>query len=51
MPAGAIARYAYHHPDYRLARVGILTDDQWAEDVAERLAHDYGPHTRTALAV
>ncbi|MEU2514505.1 HAD family hydrolase [Streptomyces syringium] len=43
LPTGTIARYAYDHPSYRLARVGVLTDQQWADDVAERLAKDYGP--------
>ncbi|WP_327591369.1 hypothetical protein OHA25_60570 (plasmid) [Nonomuraea sp. NBC_00507] len=49
LPVGTIARYAYGHPAYRLARVGVLTDDQWADDVADRLAHDHGSHVRTAL--
>ncbi|WP_280117798.1 HAD-IA family hydrolase [Streptomyces sp. DSM 40868] len=35
---------------YRLARVGVLTNRQWAEDVADRLAADYGDHVRDALA-
>ncbi|MEU3356096.1 HAD-IA family hydrolase [Streptomyces sp. NPDC037389] len=50
LPAGAIARYAYDHPSYRLARVGVITDQQWADDVAERLAKDYGPAVREHLA-
>ncbi|MGK5627960.1 HAD family hydrolase [Streptomyces sp. URMC 123] len=50
LPTGTIARYAYDHPAYRLARVGVLTDQQWADDVAERLANDYGPATRDHLA-
>lgn len=41
LPAGTIARYAYDHPNYRAARVGILTDTAWADDLAHRLAHDY----------
>lgn len=49
LPEGTIARYAYAHPSYRLARVGVLTDQQWADDVAERLATDFGPHVRDAL--
>lgn len=49
LPHGTIARYAYHHPAYHLARVGILTDQQWANDVTERLANDYGPAIRDAL--
>ncbi|MEU5425807.1 HAD-IA family hydrolase [Streptomyces olivoreticuli] len=46
---GTIARYAYDHPAYRLARVGILTDQQWATNVTERLTHDYGPAVKNAL--
>jgi HAD superfamily hydrolase (TIGR01509 family) len=49
LPDGTIAAYAYQHPAYRLARVGVLTDQQWADDVADRLAHDHGPHVRDAL--
>ncbi|MCC3773816.1 HAD family hydrolase [Streptomyces sp. UNOB3_S3] len=49
LPPGTIARYAYNHPAYRLARVGVLTDQQWASDVADRLANDYGPAVRDHL--
>ncbi|MFJ2397387.1 HAD-IA family hydrolase [Streptomyces sp. NPDC087843] len=49
LPEGTIARYAYDHPTYRLARVGVLTDQQWADNVADRLAADFGPHVRDAL--
>ncbi|MEV7282424.1 HAD-IA family hydrolase [Streptomyces sp. NPDC093111] len=49
LPDGTIARYAYDHPTYRLARVGLLTDQQWADDVANRLAKDFGPHVREHL--
>ncbi|MGW2612969.1 hypothetical protein ACWC4A_53310, partial [Streptomyces mirabilis] len=31
LPEGTITRYAYEHPSYRLARVGVLTDEQWAQ--------------------
>lgn len=41
LPAGTISRYAYDHPAYRAARVGVLTDTAWADDVAQRLAHDF----------
>ncbi|MER5615403.1 HAD family hydrolase [Streptomyces sp. NPDC002215] len=41
LPPGTIARYAYDHPAYRAARVGILTDTAWADDVTQRLARDY----------
>ncbi|WP_372404867.1 HAD family hydrolase [Streptomyces luteireticuli] len=49
LPTGTIDRYAYDHPSYRLARVGVLTDQQWASDVADRLANDYGPAIRDHL--
>ncbi|MFI1415001.1 HAD family hydrolase [Streptomyces sp. NPDC020707] len=49
LPEGTITRYAYNHPTYRLARVGILTDQQWADDVSDRLTADFGPHIRDAL--
>jgi len=49
LPHGTVDRYAYQHPTYRLARVGVLTDAQWADDVADRLAADYGPQVRDAL--
>lgn len=41
LPPGTIARYAYDHPAYRTARVGIMTDTEWAQDVASRLAADF----------
>ncbi|PZG09164.1 HAD family hydrolase [Nonomuraea aridisoli] len=49
LPEGTIAHYAYAHPTYRLARVGVLTDQQWADDVANRLAATYGQAVRGAL--
>ncbi|MFF7887774.1 HAD family hydrolase [Streptomyces sp. NPDC020794] len=49
LPEGTITRYAYEHPSYRLARVGVLTDEQWAQDVTNRLAADFGPQVRHAL--
>lgn len=49
LPVGAIGDYAYCHPSYRLARVGVLTDQQWADDVATRLASDYGQAVREFL--
>ncbi|MGW2652089.1 HAD family hydrolase [Streptomyces sp. NPDC001478] len=50
LPDGTLARYAYDHPAYRLARVGLLTDQEWADDVADRLAADFGPQVRQHLA-
>ncbi|WP_406834882.1 HAD-IA family hydrolase [Streptomyces sp. AHU1] len=49
LPEGTIARYAYDHPAYRLARVGVLTDQQWADDVAARITADFGPAAAKAL--
>ncbi|MFH8257736.1 HAD family hydrolase [Streptomyces roseolus] len=50
LPGGTLARYAYDHPSYRLARVGLLTDQEWADGVADRLADDFGPQVRQHLA-
>ncbi|MFD8261349.1 HAD-IA family hydrolase [Streptomyces griseoluteus] len=50
LPEGTINRYAYQHPAYRLARVGVITDQQWADNVAARLAADHGNHVHAALA-
>ncbi|MEW1640368.1 HAD family hydrolase [Streptomyces sp. NPDC093801] len=49
LPPGTINHYAYHHPAYRAARVGILSDQEWAENVADRLADDFGPAVREHL--
>ncbi|MFF4371464.1 hypothetical protein [Streptomyces sp. NPDC001594] len=49
LPPGTINHYAYDHPSYRAARVGLLTDQEWAENVAERLADDFGPAVRQHL--
>lgn len=49
LPPGTIAHYAYDHPAYRLARVGVLTDQEWADDVTRRLTTDFGTHVRDAL--
>ncbi|MFD8148146.1 HAD-IA family hydrolase [Streptomyces sp. NPDC059708] len=43
LPPGTIHHYAYDHPTYRAARVGLLTDQEWADNVADRLADDFGP--------
>ncbi|GAA4989785.1 hypothetical protein GCM10023205_71210 [Yinghuangia aomiensis] len=49
LPHGTIDRYAYQHRAYRLARVGILTDQEWADDVTDtplprlRTAHPHQP--------
>ncbi|MFE1558870.1 HAD family hydrolase [Streptomyces sp. NPDC058734] len=49
LPPGTINHYAYDHPTYRAARVGILTDQEWADNVADRLADDFGPAVRAHL--
>ncbi|MFF4647731.1 HAD family hydrolase [Streptomyces sp. NPDC001389] len=43
LPPGTVSHYAYDHPTYRAARVGLLTDQEWADSVADRLADDFGP--------
>lgn len=50
LPEGTIAAYAYQHPTYHLARVGVLTDQQWADDVTRRLSADFGPKALDAIA-
>ena len=49
LPAGTIDAYAYG-PAYRLAQLGVLTDQQWAQDVEDRLVADFGDRARTAIA-
>lgn len=44
-----IATYAYDHVSYRLARVGVLTDQEWADDVTARLTADFGPAAKDAI--
>jgi hypothetical protein len=43
LPPGTIDAYTYRHPSYRLAQLGILTDQQWGNDVTQRLVNDFGP--------
>ncbi|MFE2724085.1 HAD-IA family hydrolase [Kitasatospora sp. NPDC059327] len=47
---GTIARYAYDHPSYTEAKVGLMTDQEWADGVERRLAKDFGA-TAAAAAV
>ncbi|MGH3379426.1 MAG: HAD family hydrolase [Actinoallomurus sp.] len=49
LPAGTIGTYAYQHPSYRLAQLGVLTDEQWADDVTRRLVADFGPAAMQAV--
>lgn len=50
LPAGTFDRYAYQHPSYRLAQLGVLTDQQWADDVTARLVADFGDRAQAAIA-
>ncbi|GAA2084582.1 hypothetical protein GCM10009759_03760 [Kitasatospora saccharophila] len=47
LPAGTIARHAYQHPSYEAAKVGLMTDQQWADGVHRRLADEFGTHAAT----
>ncbi|MFJ4668915.1 HAD-IA family hydrolase [Kitasatospora purpeofusca] len=47
---GTIARYAYDHPSYTEAKVGLMTDQEWADGVELRLAKDFGA-TAAAAAI
>ncbi|MFJ8165558.1 hypothetical protein ACIRBY_32240 [Streptomyces sp. NPDC096136] len=49
LPPGTIHHYAYNHPTYRAARVGLLTDQEWADNVADRLADTFGPAVSQSL--
>ncbi|MFD5616472.1 HAD family hydrolase [Kitasatospora sp. NPDC127060] len=49
LPAGTFDTYAYRHPSYRLAQLGVLTDQQWADDVARRLTAAFGPRALDAI--
>ncbi|MFJ8478469.1 HAD family hydrolase [Kitasatospora sp. NPDC094011] len=49
LPAGTFDAYAYRHPSYRLAQLGVLTDQQWADDVAARLVDAFGPRALEAI--
>jgi putative hydrolase of the HAD superfamily len=49
LPPGTLATYAYDHPNYELAKVGVLTDQHWADDVEHRLVTDFGPRARDAI--
>ncbi|GLW58541.1 HAD-IA family hydrolase [Kitasatospora phosalacinea] len=47
LPAGTIDRHAYQHPSYEAAKVGLMTDRQWADGVHRRLADEFGTQTAT----
>ncbi|MFJ2193699.1 HAD family hydrolase [Kitasatospora sp. NPDC087861] len=46
---GTLARYAYQHPDYEAAKVGLMTDTEWALGVERRLVADCGEVARSAI--
>ncbi|MDY0810497.1 HAD family hydrolase [Kitasatospora purpeofusca] len=49
LPPGTIPTYAYHHPDYEAAKVGLITDEEWARGVERRLVTDFGPAAAAAV--
>lgn len=49
LPAGTFDVYAYQHPMYRLAKVGVISDQEWADDVERRLVGDFGPDAQKAI--
>lgn len=48
LPDGALEA-AYTLPEYKLAQLGVLTDDQWADAVRDHLIRQHGPAARTAI--
>ncbi|GHH80476.1 hypothetical protein GCM10018781_61000 [Kitasatospora indigofera] len=49
LPAGTFDTFAYGHPSYRLAQLGVLTDQQWADDVTARLIDAFGHRALDAI--
>src|SRR5262249_10513657 len=49
LPVGAL-ELAYRIPEYQLAQLGVLTDDQWAAAVTDHLTRHHGPHAAAAIA-
>ncbi|MEU4244478.1 HAD-IA family hydrolase [Actinoplanes sp. NPDC026619] len=49
LPPGTIARLAYDHPDYQLAKVGVLTHQEWVDAVEQRLTAEFGPTAALAI--
>jgi HAD superfamily hydrolase (TIGR01509 family) len=48
LPAGAFEA-AYALPEYKLAQLGVLTDEQWADAVRDHLISQHGPSARKAI--
>lgn len=46
---GTLAHYAYDHPSYEEAKVGLMSDEEWAEGVTRRLVADFGERARAAV--
>ena len=50
LPPGTIARLAYEHADYQLAKVGVLTHQEWVDAVERRLMAEFGKVAAFAIA-
>jgi FMN phosphatase YigB (HAD superfamily) len=48
LPRGTL-EIAYHIPQYTLAQVGVLTDDQWCTAVSDLLTAQHGPRAAAAI--
>ncbi len=48
LPEGALET-AYSLPEYQLAQLGVLTDQEWADAVRDQLVSQHGPAARTAI--
>jgi FMN phosphatase YigB (HAD superfamily) len=48
LPDGALEA-AYTLPEYNLAQLGVLTDQQWADAVRDHLISQHGPAARKAI--
>ncbi len=49
LPAGTLANYAYQHPSYDLAKVGVISNRAWVQGVQDRLTTDCGPQAAAAI--
>ncbi|MBV6701376.1 HAD family hydrolase [Kitasatospora aureofaciens] len=50
LPPGIIDRIAYQHPAYEAAKVGLMTDDEWARIIEHVLVAEFGEKARSAIA-
>jgi HAD superfamily hydrolase (TIGR01509 family) len=48
LPEGTLET-AYSLPEYELAQLGVLTDQEWADAVCDHLVSQHGPAARTAI--